>query len=395
MKVQQSILAVGRPRLRPNLWDMLALALLFGAFVAVGEGGREALAPLTTIKSAWIFPWNPAALPDYALRTTPAHAGGDGGLAGSSPSSMPPRRPRAGGPELVLVPLLDILQSVPMLGFLSFTVISFLALFPGSVLGAECAAIFAIFTSQAWNMAFSFYQSLRTVPPDLEEVGRSFRFTAWQRFWRLEVPFAMPRPGLEHDDVDVRRLVLRRRLGGDHRRRHHHHACPASAPMSRPRHRPATNRRRRLGGAAMLAVILAYDQLLFRPLVAGADKFRIELTRGGVPRRSWLLRRELNTAAAPLVLRPSRSGLPVMAGLRLTAGRKSGGAPPSAGGRQVSRYAAVGAAYLDWRSALPSRRTGVERSRAGARLGAVTMLRVMVLIALASLLWVPVGVPSA
>src|SRR5207253_3966841 len=66
------------------------------------------------------------------------------------------------------------------------------ALFPGSVLGAEFAAIFAIFTSQAWNMAFSFYQSLRTVPADLEEVARSFRFTTWQKFWRLEVPFAMP-----------------------------------------------------------------------------------------------------------------------------------------------------------------------------------------------------------
>src|SRR6202030_1349492 len=80
----------------------------------------------------------------------------------------------------------------PVLGYVSFTVTFFLALFHGSVLGAEFAAIFAIFTSQAWHMAFSFYQSLRTVPPDLQEVSRSFRFTAWQRFWRLEVPFAMP-----------------------------------------------------------------------------------------------------------------------------------------------------------------------------------------------------------
>ena len=71
---------------------------------------------------------------------------------------------------MVLIPVLDILQSVPILGFLSFTVTFFLGLFPGSVLGAECAAIFVIFTSQAWNMAFSFYQSLRTVPRDLDEV---------------------------------------------------------------------------------------------------------------------------------------------------------------------------------------------------------------------------------
>ena len=94
--------------------------------------------------------------------------------------------------EMVLIPVLDILQSVPILGFLSFTVTFFLGLFPGNMLGAELAAIFAIFTSQAWNMAFSFYQSLRTVPRDLDEVSRGFRLTGWQKFWQLEAPFAMP-----------------------------------------------------------------------------------------------------------------------------------------------------------------------------------------------------------
>jgi len=93
---------------------------------------------------------------------------------------------------LVLIPLLDVLQSVPILGFLSFTVTFFLGLFPGSILGAECAAVFAIFTSQAWNMAFSFYQSLRSVPRDLVEVARGFGLSWWQRFWQLDTPFAMP-----------------------------------------------------------------------------------------------------------------------------------------------------------------------------------------------------------
>ncbi len=79
-----------------------------------------------------------------------------------------------------------------MLGFLTFTVTFFLGLFPGSELGAECAAIFAIFTAQAWNMAFSFYQSLRTVPSDLDECCRHFQLSPWLRFWRLEVPFAAP-----------------------------------------------------------------------------------------------------------------------------------------------------------------------------------------------------------
>jgi NitT/TauT family transport system permease protein len=73
--------------------------------------------------------------------------------------------------ELILIPLLDVLQSVPILGYLSFTVVFFVSLFPGSTLGPELAAIFAIFTSQAWNMAFSFYQSLRTIPTDLDEAS--------------------------------------------------------------------------------------------------------------------------------------------------------------------------------------------------------------------------------
>jgi NitT/TauT family transport system permease protein len=91
---------------------------------------------------------------------------------------------------MVLIPLLDVLQSVPVLGYLSFTVIFFVSLFPDSILGPELTAIFAIFTAQAWNMAFSFFQALRTIPHD--EASRGFRFSGWQRFWRLEVPFAMP-----------------------------------------------------------------------------------------------------------------------------------------------------------------------------------------------------------
>ena len=130
---------------------------------------------------------------------------------------------------------------------LSFTVVFFMGLFPGSLLGAEFAAIFAIFTSQAWNMAFSFYQSLRTVPSELLEASRIFRLSPWLRFWRLEVPFAMPQPHLEHDDVDVGRLVLRRRLGSDHRRRHDVQAARHRL-LPRPRDRAAGPRRGRLGG---------------------------------------------------------------------------------------------------------------------------------------------------
>lgn len=92
--------------------------------------------------------------------------------------------------EIVLVPLLDMLQSIPVLGFLSATIAAFIAFFPGSLLGVEIASIFAIFTGQAWNMTFSFYHSLKTIPKELQEAAAILRLNAWQRFLRLEVPFS-------------------------------------------------------------------------------------------------------------------------------------------------------------------------------------------------------------
>ena len=90
--------------------------------------------------------------------------------------------------EKIMIPALDILQSIPVLGFLSITVTGFIALFPGSYLGLECAAIFAIFTSMVWNLTFSFYHSLITQPRELDEAARLLRLSRWRRFWKLDVP---------------------------------------------------------------------------------------------------------------------------------------------------------------------------------------------------------------
>src|SRR3978361_1996833 len=134
---------------------------------------------------------DPLYLPYYAARTTlRMFAALAASLAFTFTFAVAAAKSRRAG--LVMVPLLDILQSVPILGFLTFTVVFFMNLFPGQVLGLELAAIFAIFTSQAWNMAFSMYQSLKTVPADLREATYSFQLSGWQRFWRLEGPFAPP-----------------------------------------------------------------------------------------------------------------------------------------------------------------------------------------------------------
>src|SRR6202008_4502619 len=185
----------------------------------------------------------------------------------------------------LLVPILDILQSVPILGFISITSVFFLSLAPGRVLGAEFPWIFAISTSQAWNMAFSFYQSLRTVPVELEEATRNFRLTPWMRFWRLDVPFAMPQliwnmmmsmSGswffvVASEAISVGNTTVTLPGIGSYIALAIEHRDLAAVGWA-------------IG--AVLVVILIFFKILFRPLVAWADRFRFEQEAGGIPPRS-------------------------------------------------------------------------------------------------------------
>src|SRR5271157_1569888 len=171
-------------------WDVLAFVVVLGLIAFLGETSRGLFAPLSQLEITPLS-LDPRHLPEYAARTTFRMLAG---LVLSliftlTYATWAAKSERAGK---LLVPILDILQSVPILGFISITVVFFLSLAPGRVLGAEFASIFAIFTSQAWNMAFSFYQSLRTVPTELVEASRNFRLSPWMCFWRLDVPFAMP-----------------------------------------------------------------------------------------------------------------------------------------------------------------------------------------------------------
>src|SRR3984893_16908046 len=272
----------------PNRWDLIAFSLVMGLPLLASKGARETL-PLAALKEP-VVSLDPANLPEYALRTILRMLAAMVAslLFAVTYGTLAAKSRRA---ELVLVPLLDILQSVPVLGYISFTVVFFMSLFPGRVAGAEAAAIFAIFaiyTSQAWNMTFSFYQSLRTVPRDLEEATHSFRFSPWQRFWRLEVPFAMP--GLfwnmmmsmsggwffvvasEAITVGDRTITLPG-IGA--------YLAQATAEKDLAA----------VGWVvlAMIAVIILYDQLMFRPLVAWADKFRFEQTAAQTAPSSWFL----------------------------------------------------------------------------------------------------------
>src|ERR1700756_1105093 len=263
-----SLASAGR-RALPNQWDLIAFAAILAILTAIAKGYHGISAPLPAPNETPVSLdyWQ---LPYYALRTTLRMFAA---LAASliftfTYATLAAKSRRA---EMILIPVLDILQSVPILGFLSFTVTFFLNLFPGNVLGAECAAIFAVFTSQAWNMAFSFYQSLRTVPRDLDEVARGFRLTGWQKFWQLEAPFAVP--GLIWNTMMSMSggwffvVAAEAITVGD---------TTITLPGVGSYIATANNARRwdPIGAAvvAVLVVIILYDQLLFRPVVAWAGK---------------------------------------------------------------------------------------------------------------------------
>lgn len=271
----------------PNYWDIVALTMIVAVFVAVAQGARDMTAPLQAPEAASVSLdyWN---LPYYALRTTLRMfaALGLSFLFTFTYATLAAKSRRA---EVVLIPILDVLQSVPVLGFLSFTVTFFLGVFPGSTLGAECAAIFAIFTSQAWNMAFSFYQSLRTVPRDLEEVARAFRLSAWQRFWCLEAPFAVP--GLLWNTMMSMSggwffVVASEAISvGDTTIRLPGIGSYLALAIEQERFDAVV-----AAVVAMFVVILAYDQLLFRPITTWAGKFRVELSASQTQEESWVLK---------------------------------------------------------------------------------------------------------
>jgi NitT/TauT family transport system permease protein len=381
---------VWHPRLL-NWRDLVALVMIVAIILLIGSGLSQMLAPLAIARQPHIS-LDPAVLPNYALRTMMRMLAA---LAASltftfTYGTLAAKSRRA---EMVLIPLLDVLQSVPVLGYLSFTVVFFVSLFPGRMLGVELAAIFAIFTSQAWNMAFSFYQSLRTIPHDLEEASRSFRFSAWQSFWRLEVPFAMP--GLIWNTMMSMSggwffVVASEAISvGDL-----HVDLPGvgSYVALAIANRSLTA----VGWAiiAMTATILIYDQLLFRPLVTWADKFRYEQTAAAVVPKSWIadlysrtnMLRLAGGSIGTITQAIARARLSVRLPVRVAS-------PPLL--LDLLWYALIVLAIV-WLGWLLSRSLSSELSfddvLTVARNGCITLIRVAILVVIATMIWVPIGV---
>ncbi|MFT3741424.1 MAG: ABC transporter permease subunit [Gammaproteobacteria bacterium] len=381
-----------------NYWDFIAVFLVLAILVLLAFGAHGMATPYHLGQPIHIS-LDPAYLPYYAFRSVLRMALAlicsliftfiVGTAAAKSTHA-----------ERFIIPIIDILQSVPVLGYLSITVVVFIALFPNSMLGPECAAIFAIFTAQVWNMTLSFYQSLRSVPSDLKEAASVFQLSAWQRFWRLDVAFAMP--GLLWNMMMSMSaswffVVASEAITVNHQ--------SITLPGIGSYIALAVERSDMVSVVyaiiAMFIVILLYDQILFRPLSEWIEKFKFEQIGDEPIPSSWVIhlfrRTKLMRQLGDLCIR----GWENCVNIRFT---RATHRPSAQRYRALTRwhnYLVTGwyiiLAVLLFSACLilsyfVLSTVGFHEIWQVLGLGLITAFRVLVLILLSSLIWVPVGV---
>ncbi|WP_171118160.1 MULTISPECIES: ABC transporter permease subunit [Streptomyces] len=299
--------------------------------------------------------------------------------------------------ERILIPALDILQSVPVLAFLTVAVTGFVALFPGSMLGLECASIFAIFTSQAWNMTFSFYSSLTSLPRELDELSRSFGFTRWMRFWKVELPSGMTGlvwNGMMSFGGGWFFLVASEAVTLGHT----DYALPGVGSYAGAA--IADGHLGKVGWAilTMAIMVIGVNFLFWRPLTAWTERFKNEQSEASEVQRSAVLdflRRSHWPHMLGRALRPAGQALS-------RAGRVLGTDDrPLVIDRTKQRtgdlvFGAVAGGLILWGLIDLGRylynHTGLGVFGEPLLLGLATLARVAVLVAVATLVWVPIGV---
>src|ERR1700689_2158491 len=265
----------------PDLLMFAAGIALFYGVITVGRGWLGPFTPSVEIShSQW-------ALPAYAgyslLRIAIAYALSL--LFTLVYGYVAAYNPRA---ERFMIPLLDVLQSIPVLSFLPGVMLAMVALFPGRQLGVEFGAILLIFTGQVWNMAFSFYASLKSIPRELHEAARIYRFSWWQRFTEVELPYAaiglvwnsmMSVAGGWFFLMACEMFVLGNR---DFR-------LPGLGSYLQTAASVGDTRSILWGVGTMIAVIVLLDQFIWRPVIAWAEKFKVEQVESSDAPRSWVL----------------------------------------------------------------------------------------------------------
>jgi len=378
----------------PRWVDALMLCVVAAVSYGIMRAAAEWRAPLSPNVRVSLSAWH---LPYYAglstLRMTLAYLL-------SMAFSIAYARIAAGSrtAERLMIPLLDILQSIPILSFMPGVVLGLAALFPGRTLGLEIAAIILIFTSQAWNLAFSFHQSLLTIPRELSEAAAVYRLGLWRRFTRLELPFGaisliansmMSWAGGWFFLMASEQFTL----GSSNLR------LPGLGSYLAAAADAGDTRALALGLATLVFVIVLLDQLLWRPLVAWSDRFKLEQSGSEAPRSRLLDALQGSVMldwASTRVMRPLARGVD----RRLGAAPRPGAQPRSARNHlraRAGRWLAMSVAIAlviwgavaaidvfagmpggDWRLVLLS--------------AAATFLRTTIALALAAAWTIPVGV---
>jgi NitT/TauT family transport system permease protein len=383
-----------RPGLRPVDVMVFAalLALLFG-LLRLAPSLNAPFLPKTAPSSVST---DPADLPYYAVRSLLRMFIGLilSVLFSFAYAEAAARLRRA---EKVLIPLLDILQSVPVLGFLTVTVTAFINLFPGSELGLECASIFAIFTSMAWNITFAFYHSLISQPRDLDEAARIMRLTKWQRFWRLDVPGGMI-PLVWNGMMSFGGAWFFLVASESITVLNHRYALPGIGSYAATAIAHGNLDEVGIAIAVMIVMVIAVNVLFWRPMVAWAERFRAEESAAAERPRSVVLDVLRRSAVPDLISRPFRP-----AGRYLDKITRPFGLAEHPLQRPVVRArtgdvffaGAVSAVviYGAWRALdFVHVRTGLGAFGPAFVYGAATFGRVVALVVIASAIWVPVGV---
>lgn len=377
-------------------WDILILLILISVLFALGWSSRQMALPYQLGQPIKIS-LDPHMLPAYALRTVLRMfiALALSLLVTFIFGTWAAKSRRA---EEVIVPAVDVLQSVPVLSFLSITVVGFIRLFPNSQLGPECASIFAIFTAQAWNMILCFYQSLKTLPHDLIEASRMFQLSPWQRFWKVEVPCSMSSllwNMMMSMSASWFFVVLSEAISVANQ----NIRLPGIGSYIAVAIEHADKQAVIYAIIAMLLVIFLYDQILFRPLIAWSEKFKNDSMPDEVTATSWfinLLRRSIMMGKLAELIKQASSAF-VNARLFSKVSQKGPSYASSISPESLDKawyFLLFGSLSV----CLYALSDFILRSLSVAEvfhvflLGLATSLRVISLIIISSIIWIPIGV---
>ncbi len=372
-----------------SLPDLIMFSAGLALFYGVVEVGRN-----------WLGPFKPQAEISRSLSALPVYAGYSllrialayvlSLLFAVTYGYIAAYRPRA---ERFMIPLLDVLQSIPVLSFLPGVMLAMAALFPGRQLGVEMGAVLLIFTGQVWNMAFSFYASLKSIPREMREAATIYRFNSWQRFIQIELPFGTI--GLVWNSMmsvaGAWFFLMACEQFGDFR-------LPGLGSYLQAAADDGDTRSIFLGILTMVTVIVLIDQFVWRPVIAWAEKFKLEQVESASVPTSWVL--DLLQHSRGVALFRKRAIRPLREQMVHYFARRHEDRAESAGENQIVLWLwrAVGIAVLGAIAYAVVRVVmiltglhGTEVHQIGLGLGA-TFLRVNLTLLLGALWTIPVGV---